>query len=126
MTASQLAVPKTRNLQTHGGARAGAGRKTDEERASDVYADYNAARAKREMHNAKIAEYEERRIAGELVEKAKQTQVMQQIVANAKAKFISMPAKTAPMLVGLDSIAEVEEILRAAIYEALSELGRDA
>jgi hypothetical protein len=126
MTSSQLDVPKTSKLPSHGGARAGAGRKTDAERSGDVYADYNAARAKREMHNAKIAEYEERKLAGELVEKVKQTQVMQQIIANAKAKFVSMPAKTAPMVVGLQSIAEVEEILRTAIYEALAELGRDA
>jgi hypothetical protein len=117
-------VPKSPKLEGRGGARVNAGRKSDEERSSEVYADYNAARAKREMHNAKIAEYEERRIAGELIERAQQTRLMQQVVANAKAKFLSMPAKTAPMVVGLTSIAEVEEILRVAVHEALAELAK--
>lgn len=126
MHTAALSVPKTGKLDGRGGARANAGRKTKEERSSDVYADYNAARAKREMHNAKIAEYEERRLAGELIEKAKATAVMQQIVANAKAKLLSLPAKIAPMVVGVESIAEAEEIIRSAVREALLELAKDA
>ena len=119
-------MTKPPKIEARGGARANAGRKTDAERSSDVYADYNAARAKREMHNAKIAEYEERKLAGELVEKVKETAVMQHVVANAKSKFLSLPSKAAPMVVGLTSIAEIEEILRAAVHEALTELTKRA
>ena len=126
MTAGQLAMPKAAKLEARGGARPNAGRKTDAERSSDVYADYNAARAKREMHNAKIAEYEERRIAGELVEREKATRTMQTVVANAKARLLGIPAKLAPMLIGVESITEVEEMLRAALHEALQELSGNA
>jgi phage terminase Nu1 subunit (DNA packaging protein) len=106
------------------GGSPNAGRKPDAERASDDYTSYNRARAKREMHNAKIAEYEERRLAGELVDAAKLAQANQAVVANAKARLLSIPSKTAPMLVGMESIAEIEDIMRREIYEALEELAR--
>jgi len=119
-----MAANSARKIPERGGARHNAGRKSVAERESDVYADYNAARAKREMHNAKIAEYEERRIAGELIERSKADAREQQGIMNAKSKFMSMPSKLAPMMIGLESIAEAEEILRTAIYEALLELSR--
>lgn len=124
MTAGQLAMPSNRKPTTtiHGGARLGAGRKTDDKRAEQGYIDYNEARAKREYHNARIAEMEERKLAGELAEVADFDETMQKLASNVRAKFVSLPSKLAPSLLGLESIAEIEAELTRAVHEALAEL----
>ena len=111
-----------RTPTVHGGARTGAGRKTDAERAEQGYIDYNEARAKREYHNARIAEMEERKLAGELAEVASFDATLQKLAANVRAKFVSLPSKLAPSLVGMESVAEIEAELTRAVYEALAEL----
>ena len=120
MTAGQLAMVKS--LDGRGGARRGAGRKTDEERASDDYLDYNAARARREVANAQIAEMEARKMAEELAEVADFDDTLQKLAANVRSKFVSLPSKLAPSLVGMESVAEIEAELSRAVYEALSEI----
>lgn len=105
-----------------GGARPGAGRKTDAEREVGDYADYNAARAKREHHNAQIAEMEARKMAGELAEVADFDATLQKLAANVRGRFVSLPSKLAPSLIGLESVAEIEAALQDAVWEALSEL----
>jgi hypothetical protein len=124
MTASQLAVPsKPKKAPTvHGGARPGSGRPSLEKMATAGYIDYNTARAKREYHNARIAEMEERKLAGELAEVAQFDATLQKLAANVRAKFVSLPSKLAPSLVGLESVAEIEAELSRAVYEALAEL----
>ena len=124
MTAGQLAMPsKTKPVPTvHGGARPGSGRKTDSERAEQGYIDYNTARAKREHHNAQIAEMEARKMAGELAEVADFDETLQKLAANVRSKFVSLPSKLAPSLVGVESVAEIEAELSRAVYEALAEL----
>lgn len=125
MTAGQLALADAKPIAGKGGARHGAGRKTDAERASNHFERYNEARAKREVHNAQIAEYEARKLAGELVEVAQVGVVWQKENANMRAKLLSVPVKTAPLLIGLTSIAEIEAVLTDAIHEALRELSGD-
>lgn len=125
MTAGQLAMPskaKPKSPTILGGARAGSGRKTDAERSEQGYIDYNEARARREHYNAQIAEMEARKIAGELAETSQIDTVWQGILGNVRAKLVSIPAKTAPSLLGLESIAEIESALTDAIYEAMAEL----
>ena len=124
MTAGQLAMPSKpkRTPTVHGGARPGAGRKTDAERAEQGYIDYNEARAKREYHNARIAEMEERKLAGELAEVASFDATLPKLAAKVRAKFVSLPSKLAPSLLGLDSVTEIEAELTRAVYEALAEL----
>ena len=124
MTAGQLAMPSKPKPTTTivGGARPGAGRKTDAERSSQGYIDYNEARAKREHHNAQIAEMEARKMAGELAEVADFDATLQKLAANVRSKFVSLPSKLAPSLVGLESVAEIEAELSRAVYEALAEL----
>ena len=113
---------KTKTTPIHGGARRGAGRKTDAERSEQGYIDYNEARAKREHHNAQIAEMEARKMAGELAEVADFDATLQKLAANVRSKFVSLPSKLAPSLVGLESVAEIEAELSRAVYEALAEL----
>lgn len=106
----------------NGGRRPGAGRKSAAEVATQGYIDYNTARAKREHHNAQIAEMEARRMAGELAEVADFDDTLQKLTSNVRSKLVGLPSKVAPSLVGLETIAEIEAELTAAIWEALSEL----
>jgi phage terminase Nu1 subunit (DNA packaging protein) len=124
MTDGQLAMPSKAKPTTTilGGARPGAGRKTDAERSEQGYIDYNEARAKREFHNARIAEMEERKLAGELAEVADFDETMQKLAANIRSRFVSLPSKTAPSLVGLETVAEIEAELTRAVWESLSDL----
>ena len=123
MTTGQLAMQgKTKPTPIHGGARPGAGRKTDAERADQGYIDYNAERARRERANAHIAEMEARKMAGELAEVVDFDATLQKLAANVRSKFVSLPSKLAPSLVGLETVTEIEAELTRAVYEALAEL----
>ena len=53
---------------TQGGSLPGAGRKAGIKIDSGAYAVYTAARAKEKIHHAKLAEIEERKASGELIE----------------------------------------------------------
>lgn len=112
------------STSNRGGARPGAGRKKNVE-ISDAYTAFNKARAKKEIHNAKMAEYEERRIAGELVEVSAVISEWQSIIATARAKLLIIPGKVAPMLYGVASVAEINKILTDEIYSVLTELAND-
>lgn len=110
-------------IQSHGGKRTGSGRKTHaEEGDPGHYERYNAARAKREEHNARIAEFEERKLAGDLLEKAEVSAGWQRMAGTIRARLLVLPAKIAPLVIGLESIAEVEAVIADAIHEALREL----
>lgn len=126
MTAGQLAMPaaKPKPPIGRGGARPGAGRKTDEERGAGDYADYNRDRARREFHNANLAELEEMQKRGSLLPRDEMVAAYQGLVANCRAKLLSVPAKLAPQLLGVETMAEVEAILAESIREALAELER--
>lgn len=106
----------------HGGRRAGAGRKSAAEMATQGYIDYNVERARRERANAHIAEMEAKKMAGELASVADFDDTLQKLAANVRAQFVSLPSKLAPSLVGLESVAEIEAELSRAVYEALAEL----
>ena len=126
MTAGQLATsmpskPKPTTTIV-GGKRPGAGRKTDAERTEAGYINYNEARAQREHWNAQIAEMEARKMVGDLIEAAEVSTAVQRLHVNFRAKALTIPTKTAPLLVGMESLAEIEAILTAAVHEALQEL----
>jgi hypothetical protein len=104
-----------------GGARPGAGRKKNME-VVGAYEAYNKARAKREIHNARIAEYEEKQIAGTLVEAEAVKHAWQALISNARARLLTVPRKMAPLVTGKKSVNEIEGILTDAIHEALLEL----
>ncbi|NJD35380.1 MAG: hypothetical protein FIA96_11205 [Betaproteobacteria bacterium] len=109
-----------------GGARPGAGRKEGVEVSSKAYQLYNTARAKKTVHEAKLAEYEEREKAGQLIEVDLVRNEWQQILANVRAKLLSLPTKLAAQALGANTLAEMEALLADAVYEALQELAADA
>ena len=78
-----------------GGARPGAGRKEGVEVSNADYKLYNKARAKKTVHEAKLAEFEEREKSGELVEIELVQKEWQQILANVRAKLLALPTKLA-------------------------------
>jgi phage terminase Nu1 subunit (DNA packaging protein) len=83
-----------------GGARRGAGRKSAkiEEDANEIYATYKAAQAKKEQHNANLAELEELKARGELVHidlvKAQASQAAKHI----REALLSLPSRLSAIL----------------------------
>lgn len=109
-----------------GGARPGAGRKEGVEISSKAYQVYNTARAKKTVHEARLAEYEEKQKAGELIEVDAVRQEWRQILSNVRAKLLSLPTKLASRALGADTLAQMEALLAEGVHEALQELAADA
>lgn len=109
-----------------GGARPGAGRKKGIKIISDVYEEYNKARAKKTLHEANLAEYEEMEKSGELIGAAKVRDEWQRILGNVRARLLALPVKLAAQAYGAGSIAEMEALLAEGVHEALQELAADA
>jgi phage terminase Nu1 subunit (DNA packaging protein) len=117
-------VPKIASGQ--GGARPGAGRKTELELTDDVYRLYNVARAKKMKHESRLAEFEEKQKSGELIEVEVVRVEWQQILANVRAKLLALPSKLAAQTFGAASVAEVQGLLQAGVHEVLQEIASDA
>ena len=105
-----------------GGAREGAGRKAGVPVKTDAYAYYTAARAKKEGHLAKLAEFEEKAASGELVKAADVLKEWQNVVSNVRARLLSMPSKLAAQAYGARSRGDLQRLLTEGIHEALAEL----
>lgn len=78
---------------------------------------YLHEKAKREKAELILGE-----MKGELHDAAIVEEVVTNMLSNFRAKLLSIPPKTAPILLGVDSIPEIQEILETKIYEALKEL----
>lgn len=109
-----------------GGARPGAGRKEGVEVSNADYKLYNKARAKKTVHEAKLAEFEEREKSGELIEIELVQKEWQQILTNVRAKLLAMPTKLAAQVQAARNLAETEALLAEGVHEALQELAADA
>lgn len=85
---------------SHGGSRTGAGRKSvrDEEATAGAYELYKKAQAKREMHNANIAELEERKLRQELVPVAEVRQQAVQAARAVREAMLALPARLSAIL----------------------------
>ena len=108
-----------------GGAREGAGRKAGVPIKTDAYAYYTAARAKKEGHLAKLAEFEEKTASGELVKAAEVLKEWQNIVGNVRARLLGLPSKLAAQAYGARSRGELQRLLQEGVNEALAELTGD-
>ena len=85
-----------------GGARAGAGAKprTVTDATGEAYVLYSKARAKKETHNARIAEMEERKISGELLDRRSVEQDADMAARTVKNSLLGIPERLASILVG--------------------------
>lgn len=86
----------------HGGARIGAGAKpkTVTDASGEAYVLYSKARAKKETHNAKIAEMEEARLAGNLLDRREVEAQADRAARVVKNSFLALPERLASVLVG--------------------------
>ncbi len=69
---------------------------------------------------------ERRRLEGELVPVVEVEAVWSDLALNVRAKPLGVPTRLAPQLVAMGDRREIEETLRAAVYEALEELSDEA
>lgn len=94
-----------------------AGRKSEAETFDLV-----AERARLAKEQADAQEMKNAQLRGELLVRGEVTAAVQGAFARVRAKLLSLPSKVAPLLIGMDSIADVTEHLRVGVYEALGEL----
>ncbi len=110
-------IPKGR-----GGARPGSGPKKGVAVSADSYQQYNAARAKKEGHLAKLAELEEKEATGQLVKAEEVLKEWQNVITNVRARLLSLPSKLAAQGYGARSRGDLQRLLTEGINEALAEL----
>ena len=82
---------------------------------------FEVERARHEYHKANIAEMEQDLKKGQTIEMEIVSEVQNRMFAGFRAKCLSLPSKIAPRVVYLDDLAEIENELRTAIYDALHE-----
>ena len=106
-----------------GGKRPGAGRPRGSKTTPASIPTLASSRRRKEAALARKQELVAARLAGELVSIAVIQQTWAAIIATARQRLLSIPAKLGPRVAGLDS-AEASELLRREIHEALYELAR--
>lgn len=84
--------------------------------------DYEDERALHERIKREIAEINLAKIKGEVHESKDVEAVMNNMLANFRARMIGVPAKVAPMLIARDNIAVIQSYIEKEILEALEEL----
>lgn len=84
--------------------------------------DYEAERARLTHHQANKTELEAKVLRGELIPADTVERVQGSMVGAFRSKLLSMPTKTAGKVQHMADIADIEDAIRAEIYEALSEL----
>lgn len=82
------------------------------------------ARIKSETMRAEMLELEYRQKKGELIEREKVIMMATGIIAIVKTRLLAIPTKTAPLIVGSDSIKKIKTILEKEIRFVLTELSR--
>lgn len=97
-------------LKKNGGSRSGEDRSKAELETQLVAAKLEA----QELKNAKEK--------GELVESHLVVGEWSKMIANARSKLLSLPSKTAHLVMGVETTAEAQEVIEQAIHEALTEL----
>lgn len=88
----------------------------------DTDDDYNEAKRRRELANAKLAELDLREREGQLVKVDDVRVAWAQIGVNVKQKIMAMPTKAAPLLLGAQSLPFVKDVLDTLIAESLDEI----
>ncbi len=82
----------------------------------------SAERARLARHQANKTSLEEALMCQELIPADEVQHTWEGMVANARARHLSLPSKSAHLVIAADSFTEVEEILKDQVYEALNEL----
>lgn len=75
-----------------------------------------------DTYKAKMAQLEYEKRLGELVEIETVVTVCRNIITNAKRKFLAVPTRLAPQVVGHENIKKIKGIIEAEIHQVLEEL----
>lgn len=114
-------------MNSHGGKRPGAGRKTagEESGNSESIVAFNEARARKETALADIREIEAMKLRGELLDRRAVAEANDKILAIMQAHLLELPSRMAAELVGIDDVRETEMAMRRMTDETLLALAAD-
>jgi hypothetical protein len=84
--------------------------------------DLEEAKRRKMAAEAALAETELAQVQGRLVEADEIERAWGELVANCRAKLLSIPSKVSPEVFAAESLVEVKATLKSAILEALNEL----
>ncbi len=90
--------------------------------ADSSKSNYDQERYLHEKAKRKKAELILGEMKGQLHDSETVEEVMTSMLSNLRSKLLAIPSKTAPLLIGIDDIPEIQEILDIKIYESLLEL----
>ena len=82
------------------------------------------AKKRREIIEAELKLLQLKEKRGELIEREKVVRIATEIVTNTKSRFLAMPSKIAPLLIGIKSIKKIKVILEKEIYNILNDLAK--
>lgn len=88
---------------------------------SDFY-DYELERGRLTHHQANKTALEEKRLAGELIERNQHEQIVTDLAATIRAHSLAIPTKAAHLFLDLSKLEEIQANLKTLIYELLNEL----
>lgn len=113
----------------HAAARAGtadplAGADADDEQVAIKRVDYQEAKTRKEVANARLAEMEVERESGKLVEAAMVSSALADAGATLRSTLSNLPAIVAPMLATLSDETQIRLVLDEHIEQALSDLSQ--
>lgn len=83
---------------------------------------YEEARARKIAAEAEIAELELAKVRGSLVLAGDVVTAWSDVLANLKAKLISIPSKAAPIVASDDNAGSCQKVIEDLVREALEEL----
>ena len=84
--------------------------------------DYTTYRTRLTKARAEMAEKENAQLDSKLIPADDAKDAWTAMVANARARLLSIPNKIAPLVCAAETINEAREIIKTEIYEALNEL----
>ena len=90
----------------------------------DGYFNYDTERDRLTHHQANVESLKEQQLASHLLPCDIVVRTWQGMVANIKARLLSMPAKLAPVLLNCSDLQDVEASIKQQVYESLTELSR--
>ena len=88
----------------------------------DADLDLTAERARKAKEEADKLEMQNALMRGELLARGDVDAAVVGAFARVRARMIGVPSKVAPLVVTMDTPAEVESVIRRSVYEALKEL----
>ena len=122
-----LALTEDRPSIGRGGRRPGAGAKPKpkDPEVIDAYGSFVKERAKKMRHDAKIAEYEERKMAASLLDAREVRQQGIRAAMEIRDGMLSIPPRVAEQLATMDDAREIEALLNAEIRAELTRLAQN-